>query len=126
MFGRVARVMLGVVMIVGWTSAPAQADPTNCYGASVFTYDTLGTLKANARGDCAARATRSVVAELRWDKNLATDPLVAKNTVRSTAYSHVINVSSCDGGNQRGYYARAYFTTNTQHHDTPPKVVRAC
>jgi hypothetical protein len=105
----------------------AQATPANCNGPKVkFTHTTSKVLKTTSTSTCQKSATRTIVAEIKWDKNAAPDPLTAKNSKLSTATEYSVSVSSCDKGNTRGYYGRGYFTGDSDYHDTPVQKVKAC
>ncbi|MFJ6611657.1 hypothetical protein ACIQPT_15445 [Streptomyces sp. NPDC091289] len=121
-----AALVLATGAGVAAAAAPAWAAPNGCEAAKVSLTSTNGLLKGKATSTCTKSATRALVVEIKWDKNVLPDPLTAKNTDSGTKKSYSASVSSCDKGNKRGYYARGYFTQNDSHHDTKPKDIKSC
>lgn len=120
--------MAGALGVGGIAAAEmAVAQPPGCSGNSTsFSASSTGLLKSSTSSTCSGSATRTIVAEIKWDKAFSPDPLVAKNSLMKTGTSYAVSTSSCDGGNTRGYYARGYFTTYTTYYDSGAHSVRSC
>jgi hypothetical protein len=118
-----AAAVLGLAMLV---IPAAHANPEGCLVTSSMSVANNGQLTAYAEGNCVTSETRTVAAEVKWDKALSTDPLVARSSRQSTGKRHWASVTTCDYGRRRGYYARGYFTTNTSYKDTSPRDATAC
>ena len=120
-----AIIVAGALAASGIGITAAYADPPGCTVSIAFSHPS-GLLTSHASASCGSSETRTLVAEIKWNKSLAPDPLVASNSQRKTAKTFSVTTSACDNGNTRGYYARGYFTVNTTFHDTSPVSVTSC
>lgn len=108
-------------------SAPvAQATLPGCNTPQTSFSSPGGLLTGHTSASCSGSATRTLVAEIKWDKRFLPDPLVASNSDHGDKSSYSSTVTTCDNGNQRGYYARGFFSQDGTHYDTAPQVVSAC
>ena len=123
------------LLIVGTISAGAisladraSAQPSGCTDNAISLTVNAQTksMTSSTSSTCATNGNRTIVAEIKWDKAFAPDPLVAKNSSTSNILNRSVSVSTCDGGNTRGYYGRGYFTANTTFWDTSPRVITTC
>jgi hypothetical protein len=129
-FGRksgIAAACVGAALLGGLvTAVPAMAAPSGCAEPSVkFSLVSGSTLWGQSKASCDSAKHGTLTTEIKWDKNILPDPLVAKNGQNDTRKDWDVRVSSCDNGNKRGYYARGYWGGGS-HHDTSPSDVRAC
>jgi hypothetical protein len=109
----------GALVLSGVIAPLAFADPSSCSSdRPTIGYATSGELEGDGFATCTQSASRNMNGEIKWDKNFAPDPLVAKKTV--TAFTNYpITLRSCDNRNTRSYYMRTYFTsTSSDHHDS--------
>jgi hypothetical protein len=109
----------------GAVISSAQAEPAGCLDAASLSVSS-GYLTGAAGGYCDTKATRTLVIEIKWDKTLATDPLVTSAYTTATSKDYNIAISTCDHGNTRSYYGRSYFTTKTNYHDTLHAKYKTC
>jgi len=116
-----------VLAVGGLGVAAAHADPSGCSAASTLKVSAIGKLKAKATATCSGSATRTLVAEIKWDKNILPDPLVAKDSTTASATTYKVKAKSCDHGATRSYYSRGYFTsTSSDQHDSSHIHVTTC
>jgi hypothetical protein len=119
----VAVVCTGAIL----AATEAQAQPAGCTRNTIsLTASAAGALTASTSAICNTTANRTIVAEVKWDKAWAPDPLTAKNSRNLTGTNYSVSVTTCDGGNTRGYYGRGYFTSNTTYYDTSPRDITTC
>ena len=110
-----------------FAAGAAHAQPTGCSANAIsLTQATNRSMTSSTSSTCQTELSRTIVAEIKWDKNAAPDPLVAKNSSTWTGKSRSVQVTSCDNGNTRSYYGRGYFTTSTTYYDTTPRHLTAC
>jgi len=129
-----ARMGAGIALVAslavgGFGVAAAQADPSGCTVGKpgVVKVADNGLLSAKATATCNSSTSRVLAVEIKWDKNVLPDPLVAKNSDSGSKKSYSASVTACDGGNTRSYYARGYFTaTSGDQHDSAGKHLTAC
>jgi hypothetical protein len=115
-----ALVASGAVAGVAW------ADPAGCTSSKPTIEILGGYLHGEGVARCNQSALRYFTGEIKWDKNFAPDPLVAKDTM-SAYSSYFMELDSCDNGNRRSYYMRTYFNnTSSDHHDSDHRVLTAC
>lgn len=126
---RTVTLLLGTVTALGASAAVAQAafaDPAGCTSSKPTIFINGGKLTGQGTAHCNAASFRYFTGEIKWDKNFAPDPLVAKKAISSfTDYS--VTVQSCDNGNTRSYYSRTYFnSTAGSQHDSDHIHLTAC
>jgi hypothetical protein len=107
-------------------TAAFAADPAGCRAdPPAIALDDAHRLHGTGGGDCGDYSLRFFNGEIKWSKKLAPDPLTARIT--SSGYlSYSVDVRSCDHGNERGYYARTYWTSTRGYHDSAAKTLHAC
>jgi hypothetical protein len=107
-------------------TAAFAADPAGCRAdPSAIALDGAHRLQGTGGGDCDDYSLRFFNGEIKWSKKFAPDPLTARIT--SSGYlDYAVDVRSCDHGNERGYYARTYWTSTRGYHDSPHTVLHAC
>ncbi|MEW1724212.1 hypothetical protein [Streptomyces sp. NPDC093109] len=109
------------------SAAPAAvAKPAGCSTPKPSLTESNGLLKGRGTSTCDTSLTRTLQVEIKWNKSVFPDPLTAKSADSGTKKKYDAQVSSCDGGAKRGYYARTYFTRDDNHHDTKPRDIRSC
>lgn len=107
----------------------AWADPAGCTkGTPSIDLGPSSELVAQGTGACGDAGTnRSFTVEIKWNKNNFPDPLVAKNADVGAKTQYGVTTVSCDGGNRRGYYAKAYYAeTAGDQSDSLPRDLTAC
>lgn len=120
----VVPLMVGGILVVG--ASAANATPVSCSNTTSFgSIGGTGRLRAEGVGSCSTSAGRTFVTEIKWNKNLAPDPLTAKSSQYGSR-SYYIDLRACDGGNTRGYYGRSYWTVDVTYVDTPAQVIKTC
>lgn len=110
-------------------SGIAMADPAGCTkGTPSINLGAGSELVAQGSGGCADDgANRAFTVEIKWDKSFSPDPLVAKNSDVGAKTTYGVTTVSCDAGNRRGYYARAYYAqTAGDQSDSGPRDLTAC
>jgi hypothetical protein len=112
----------GTAVVVSALPAEAVTCPTP---SVTLTQDSAKRLISTSAATCTGNITRTLYAEVKWDKSEAPDPLVAKNSDTGTKTSLKAVAASCDNGNTRGYYARGYWSGGS-YVDDGPRVVKAC
>lgn len=116
----VLLLLTGVALTLsGVVAESAFADPGSCSSQRPTIQLAIdGTLHGDGFATCTTSSFRNMNGEIKWDKNFAPDPLVAKNTV-SGFVNYPITVTACDNRNTRSYYSRTYFTsTPSSQHDS--------
>ncbi|MEV7423887.1 MULTISPECIES: hypothetical protein [unclassified Streptomyces] len=108
------------------SASAAVARPAGCSAPKPTLSEKNGLLKGRGTSTCDAALTRTLHIEIKWNKSYFPDPLTAKSADSGTKKKYDAQVSTCDGGAKRGYYARAYFTRDDNHHDTSPRDIRSC
>lgn len=107
----------------------AFADPASCSKGTPTIDAGFGSqLIGQGSGFCDISGVfRTFSVEIKWNKNFAPDPLVAKNSTSHSRNSYGVTTSSCDAGNTRGYYSRSYFSqTPSDHADSAARTLTAC
>lgn len=101
-----------------FTATSAAADPASCddLGESIG-YAGDGRLRGDVAAFCNDPEGRYYRGEIKWDKNFSPDPLVASETDYDLQTYRVI-VDTCDNRNTRSYYARGFFTSGSDYHDS--------
>jgi hypothetical protein len=101
-------------MMTGFVVGAANANPPGCSQSKpVLLASGAGYLTAYGYGDCTTSETRTFYIEIKWQKALFPDPVVARNSKHAALFQYRPNVSSCDNGNTRAYFANSYFGTTT-------------
>jgi hypothetical protein len=87
-----------------------------------------GLLQTTATANCTETKTRTLRAEIKWDHNVLPDPLVASNSDSGTKTAYSKRLTTCDNGNIRAYYGRAFFSSgeNSNAVDSVHQVLEAC
>jgi len=127
---KVGGITLAAVIAVGGGVVAAQsahADPSGCTAKTpTITNNGAGLLTGKGTASCKAKATRTLVGEIKWDKNFAPDPKTASNSHYGTTKSYSVTVKTCDHQNKRKYYARTFFSSGKDYHDSTKKVIKTC
>jgi hypothetical protein len=106
---------LGISMVV---APAASADPTGCtVDRPLIGLTTDGRLSAGVTAFCEKSAKRYLRSEIKWDKRFTPDPVVGRYTDEGTKL-YDASFAACDRGNTRSYYARGYFTSGADYHDS--------
>jgi hypothetical protein len=129
---RLTAAVLGSIVALTLSPLAAQiafADPASCSKGTPTIDAGLGSqLIGQGSGYCSNSGVyRTFTVEIKWNKNLAPDPLVAKNSTSGAKNNYAVTTTSCDSGNTRGYYSRDYFSqTVSDHKDSDPRTLTAC
>lgn len=117
-----------VAILTTFAAGPASAHPVGCaMYTPAISASASGYMTGAVSATCNNAETRTVYAEIKWNKSAAPDPLVAKNSVRKSDTSYKPKVSTCDNGNRRSYYSRGYFgTTASDHRDSATRTITTC
>jgi hypothetical protein len=122
--------VLAVVVATGGgvvAAQSAQADPSGCTtNKPTITDNGAGLLTGKGTATCRVSATRTLVGEIKWDKNLFPDPKTASNSTYGSKKSYSVTVKTCDHQNKRKYYARTFFSSGSDYHDSTHKTIKTC
>ena len=124
----VIPLLTGVALAASGVVATAAfaADPSGCdAGPTTIGLDSDHRLMGLGSGTCQDYSLRYFTGEIKWSKRFAPDPLTA--SVTSSDHLHYsVDVRTCDHGNTRNYYARAYWTSTRGYHDSAHVEFEAC
>lgn len=104
-------------------ASSAYADPSGCtvYKPTI-SLSTNGRLSAGVSAYCNTSKLRYLRGEIKWDKNFAPDPLTGSYT--DSGYQlYDASFYQCDNQNTRKYYARGFFTSGSDYHDSDHRVL---
>lgn len=121
-----ALVAFGVLGGIVVPAAVAWAEPVGCSSRVTGGTSSTGLLYADGYGSCAGSATRELRVEIKQAISGQPDPLLATGNDYRTSTSYHAHTSSCDSGQTKYYYGRAFFTTASTYHDTATTLQHTC